>query len=300
MRRVLVTGATGFVGGRVARRLREAGVEVAAPVRTSSPALERLGVRQYPGGLDAVGAALTDGTDVVVHAAASATDDLELARRVNRDGTRHVVEAARTAGVPRLVHVSTTSVYDRRAAEVLDEEQPLEDERGGDDPPPAPYALTKAEAEREVAAAAGAGLATAILRPPAVLGAGPSSTWGTRIPQRLLDGRGFPVPHEQTFGWVAIDDLVDAVLAAATVDTPVTVNVVGGHTTVGAYLDAVLELLPQPVTPPEPDPEVEPWRGRYAADRLPALLGVTPSRSFAAAMAEIAADWNTTGDRDGR
>ncbi|MFP4636005.1 MAG: NAD-dependent epimerase/dehydratase family protein, partial [Nitriliruptoraceae bacterium] len=259
-----------------------------------------IGVIQSPGGLDAVGAALADGADVVVHAAATASDDLDLARRVNRDGTRRVAEAARSAGVPRLVHVSTTSVYDRRAAEVLDEEQPLEDERGEDEPAPAPYALTKAEAEREVAAVADDGLSAAILRPPAVLGAGPSSTWGTRIPRRLLDGRGFSIPREQTFGWVAIDDLVDAVVAAANVDAPVTVNVVGGHTTVGTYLDAVLELLPRPITLPDPDPEVEPWRGRYAADRLPALLGVTPSRSFATAMAEIAADWSTDAEQDRR
>lgn len=102
MVRMLLTGATGFVGGRIASTLRQRGDEVLAVVRTPSPELATIGVEQREGGLDAVDAGWLDGTDAVIHAAAAVTDDLALTQAVNRDGTRRMAEAAREAGT-RLV-----------------------------------------------------------------------------------------------------------------------------------------------------------------------------------------------------
>jgi 2-alkyl-3-oxoalkanoate reductase len=296
MRRVLVTGATGFVGGRIVRRLRERDVEVRALVRTPNRELAELGVEQQDGGLDAIAPTLLEDVDAVVHAAATTGPELDDARVVNRDGTQRLCEAALAAGVSRFVHVSTTAVYDLEAVgnEVVTEDAPVTSSvprratvRGS----VSPYAMTKAEAEAEVATATARGLSTAVLRPPAVLGAGPSSTWGTRVPRRLLDGR-FPArPTETTFGWVHVDDLVDAVLAALESDATLVANVVGGHTTLGRYLEAVAELLPAEVTVPSSDEE--PWTGRYDDRRLPEVLGVHPERSFESALAEIAASWRS-------
>ncbi len=292
--RVLVTGATGFVGGRVAARLRERGDEVVAAVRTPSPDLEALGVEQREIGLEVTAEHLV-GVDAIVHAAASVGPSMEDARAVNRDGTRRLCEAALAAGTARLVHISTTSVYDLDAtgdAEV-DEDAPLATEDSGDSPTGSagnPYSVTKAEAEAEVIEATARGLSTAILRPPAVLGAGPTSTWGTRIPRRLMEGNGPPRHPETTFGFVHVEDLVDATLAALASDARTTVNVVGGHTTVGSYLRAVAELLPGPVELPTPDDDA-PWRGRYTTDRLADHLGVQATRTFEMAMTEIAGSW---------
>jgi nucleoside-diphosphate-sugar epimerase len=284
MARVLLTGATGFVGGRVAARLAQRGDEVIALVRTPSQVLDAIGVVQRRVGLDALTAEDLEGADAVVHAAAAVGPDLAAARAVNRDGTQRIAAAARVAG-SHLVHVSTTSVYDREAAgdAELDEDAALA--TAGD-----PYSVTKAEAEAEVVAARSDGASATILRPPAVLGAGPTSTWGTTIPQRVRDGKAPPWHREQTFGWVHVEDLVDAVLAALDTRSAATVNVVGGHVTLGDYLDAVVALLPGTV-PPLPQPDAAPWRGTYAADRLPAELGVTPTRTFAAALDEIAVSW---------
>lgn len=283
--RVLVTGATGFVGGRVAARLRDRGDEVRALVRTPSEELTAIGVEQHEVGLDDPDAitAVLDGCSGVVHAAAAVGPDLASARRVNRDGTAALVTAAARAGAHRFVHLSTCAVYDREAGgDLLTEDAPLVREGS-------PYAVTKAEAEVEAAAGRSQGLSVAVLRPPAVLGAGPTSTWGTRVPRRARDGE-LPAQHPSTtFGWVHVEDLVDAAVAALDSTAEVTVNVVGGHTTWEVYVEAVRALFAE--APPPPDADGDPWTGWYATDRLPETLGVRPHRSYEEAMEEIAASW---------
>lgn len=304
MSRVLLTGATGFVGGRTAERLRAAGHEVLCPVRRASDALAVLEVVQLDGGLDAVTPETMAGVDAAIHAAASVGPDLDTGVAVNVEGTRRVLEACERAGVPALVHVSTASVYDRPGSgdAPVTEETPLvdfADEAAG------VYARTKAEAERVLDQAATTRVA--ILRPPAVLGAGPTSTWGRRIPDRVRTGEPVPLQRGSTLAFVHVEDLVDAILAAAGFDpedagprgprpegadpvddvTPAVANVVGGHVTAGAYLDAVVDLLPTR-PPSRPGRDETGWTGRFSTDRLPRLFGVAPYRSFATGMAEIA------------
>ncbi len=300
--RVLITGATGFVGGRVARRYVQRGDEVTAVVRTASAALEEIGVLQLDGGFEVVDAGLCAGMDLIVHAAAGTGPDLDQARTVNRGGTARMVDAARTAGVGRFVHISTTSVYDRADGEaiVLHEDAPLVaagDAEGSASSVGNAYAVTKAEAEGEVQRAVDAGLCAAVLRPPAILGAGPTSTWGTRVPRRLLDGHPLPIHPDTTFGWVHVDDLVDAVVAAGASRDVFVANVVGGHVPFRTYLDAVATILPdQP--PPPVVPDTTPWLGRYATDRAPTILGIPIERRFDDAMDEIADSWRA-GDPTG-
>lgn len=302
MGRIVVTGATGFVGGRIARALRERGDEVVALVRTPSDDLAGLDIGQLRVALDDPAALTTalQGADGIVHAAATAGPDLGTARAVNTVGTRSLVDAALAAGIARFVHVSTTSVYDRDASgdAVIHEDAPLAqpdpvDPGGGQAPASSaasPYAVTKAEAEAEVARGGAQGLSVAILRPPAVLGAGPTSTWGTRMPERYRDGELPAIPPATTFGWVHVDDLVEAALVALDSDAQATVNVVGGHTSFGEYLAALRDFVPAPPATAAASDD-EPWRGSYATDRLPEVFGFRPNRSFAAALAEIAASW---------
>ncbi len=305
MSTVVVTGATGFVGGRVARRLRARGDDVVAIVRRPSDALGAIGVDQRTvalGDLEGLQEA-GRGATAIVHAAAVAGPDRATAHAVNVDGTQAVTGAALLAG-QRLIHVSTTSVYDLAATgdrEVV-EDDPLVG-RDGDAPPTSSsgsaYATTKASAEGVVDRAVRNGLAGAILRPPAVLGAGPTSTWGTRVPARIRDGDGPPIHRDGTFGWVHVEDLVDAILAALDADVEVirglTANVIGGHVTFGEYRDAVVDRLGG-APPPPPDPDVV-WCGRYGTRRLAAHLDIHPTRSFEDAMDEIADSWPDGGPR---
>ncbi|MBW3621644.1 MAG: NAD(P)-dependent oxidoreductase [Actinobacteria bacterium] len=293
-RRILLTGGNGFVGGRVGRALTAEGAAVVALVRrpgSSDTADERL--TEVVGQLtdpDHVRRAI-DGCTDVVHCAAAAGDDWDAVREVNRDGTRYVVEAAIDAGVRRLVHISTASVYDRGGEEVIDEDTPMV--TGGDDP----YAVTKAEAEREVAAGRERGLSATVLRPPAVLGWGPTSTWGQRVPERVARGELPFTPHpDHTHAWVHVDDLAEAAVVALVDDRADgrTYNVVGGVGTWRGYLDAVLAIVgdaPDPFADGEPRP---PWSGRYDASRITEELGWTPSRSFDDGLRETARHWTPT------
>ncbi len=286
---VLVTGASGFVGGRLCASLVDAGAAVRAIVRrpATSPATDLAGVTEVVGDFTGAGELdrAADGCDAVVHAAASASGDLAADRHVNRDGTRRVVEAALAGGL-RLVHISTGSVYAKDGVDVIDEDTPMVVD--GD-----PYAVTKAEAEREVLAGVERGLAATILRPPAVLGWGETSTWGQRFPAMAAAGElPFTPAREATHAWVHVDDLADAAVVALRDDRAVgrTYNVVGGHGTWEDYLGAVLDIVGD-----APDPfagEARPaWTGRYDASRIADELGFTAGRGFDEALAETAARW---------
>lgn len=297
MNTVLVTGATGFVGGRLVRALRERGDAVVALVRTPSADLETLGVDQREVSLldlEAVQAAAT-GAGAIVHAAATA--DAVTAEEVNVDATRAVVGAALISGL-RLLYVSTTSVYDLTPGDdrVVDEDHPTVP-RDGAAPPTSSsgsaYATTKARGEREVERAVDNGLVGAILRPPAVLGAAPTSTWGTKVPSRIRDGEGPAIAPDGTFVFVHVYDLVDALLASLDAEAEVVrglvVNVVGGHVPYAVYRDAVAAIVGR--GDPTSSDAGPPWAGRYATDRLTATLDVHPHRSFDDAIAEIATAW---------
>ena len=128
--RAFVTGATGFIGGRLAGALRARGDDVVALVRSGrqGAALAALGCELVEGDLASAAAIARGvaGCDALFHAAADyrigvTTSEAAAMREVNVGGTERVLDAAAAAGVGRIVHVSTVNAFGDTRGDVVDE-----------------------------------------------------------------------------------------------------------------------------------------------------------------------------------
>lgn len=170
----LVSGATGFLGSRLAAALASHGFRVRALARTTSD-LTRLsgaGVEVAVGDVSDRRSLerAVEGRQVVFHTAGKVADwgNADEFMRVNRDGTANVIDACRRAGVEHLIHISSLTVLGLpRDGRRIDEESPYVAA------PSDPYTQSKIAAEKLAHAAhAQRGLRTTILRPGAIWGAG--------------------------------------------------------------------------------------------------------------------------------
>lgn len=212
--RYALTGATGFVGGALARLLRWRGHEVTALVRRpdAATALAGHGVRLVQGDLDDRSAlsSLLDGADGAFHVAGwykLGERDPSQGWRVNVDGTRAVLEAARAAGSPRLVYTSTLAVNSDTGGRLVDETYTFTGRHLS------VYDETKAEAHHEVAVAASTGLDVVTVMPGLVYGPGDTSQAGHLLAEVVAGGRPL-VPRGGEVCWAHVDDVAEGHLLA--------------------------------------------------------------------------------------
>ena len=152
---ILVTGGNGFIGRHVVRRLAEA---QGPPVRAFDVAFSDDFAESFPGVERIQGDLLDDGdlshaldgVSVVAHLASKHVDhDGSGFERINVDGTRALCEASASAGVSRLIYLSSVGVYGHGAHTQADEATPLA--------PDTPFSRSKATAESLVLEHARAG-----------------------------------------------------------------------------------------------------------------------------------------------
>jgi len=210
--RVLVTGGTGFIGGRLVERLTyEEGADVLVAVRDwrratwvsrTSAALVEADVTDQAS-LHQV----MSGRQVVFHCVGIG-GSAETCRRVNVEGTRNVLHAALGAGVDKVVYLSSIAVHGPNPPDNANEEAPLV--RTG-----TPYGDSKVAAEEEIRSFERLhSLPVVILRPTFVWG--PRSQWFTVNPVRRILAGDWPLVDggAGTCHAVYVDNLVDAMLLA--------------------------------------------------------------------------------------
>lgn len=192
MGRLLVTGATGFVGKSLVKKLRTEKFNVTVVLRgNNKETLDAL----YVTGIDST----TDwhgklqGVDFIVHCAARVhvmndidNDPLEAFREVNLRGTLNLAKSAAEAGVKRFIFISSIKVNGESTTGKIpfkNSDVPL---------PEDPYGISKAEAEKELLAlGADTGMEIVIIRPPLVYGPGVKANFAAIC---KLVMKGIPLP----------------------------------------------------------------------------------------------------------
>jgi nucleoside-diphosphate-sugar epimerase len=217
--KVFVTGGSGFVGGHAIEALVRAGHEVVALSRSSSSdeKVRGYGATAVRGDLGSVSADHLAGCDAVIHAAAFVEEwgTREQFWAANVAGTTRLLDAARTAGVKRFVHVGTeAAIFEGKDLVDVDEDAPLSTAS------PYLYGETKAEAERRVCAASKGGLETIVIRPRLVWGPRDASVLPAVLAMAKAGKFAWLDGGAQRTSTTHVDNLVHALVLALDHGTP--------------------------------------------------------------------------------
>ncbi len=285
--KIVVTGSTGFIGGHVARTLKQHGHQVT-------------GFDQRPGFDDAVETVVGDllnedsldtaftGADAICHIGAIgdvylAAEDPVLAATVNVTGSTNVGRAAKRAGA-KVVYASTWEVYGQPHYEPVDEEHPRE--------PDHPYNITKLAGERMLLAMNHLdGLPVIALRLGTAYGLGmrPNAVFRIFI-DKARRGEAITIQGDGSQGrqFTHVSDIARAFQLAAESDVEgMAFNVVGPEmVTIKQLAETVVERYPTDVTYGEARPgDVPP--SYVSSDLIQAKLGWVPEMAFQQGMAQL-------------
>lgn len=213
---IVVTGASGLVGGNLVRALLAGGRPVRALVHRDRRALDGLDLETASADLSEPASLerAFRGAQVVYHLAGSISirmEDWDQVHRINVEGTRNVIRACLRSGVEKLVYFSSIHAYRQEPFDLpLDEDRPLL----GDDARIPPYERSKAAAERLVREVPARELATVIVVPTAILG--PYDFRPSYLGQalKMLAGGRIPALVRGGYNWVDVRDVVDGAMQA--------------------------------------------------------------------------------------
>lgn len=213
--KVLITGATGLLGGHLLRELQERGEEIRAlvlPVENAQK-LEDQGVEIVRGDVtdaSTLPPAVKD-IDIIIHLAGMMGVWRPIAdyRTVNVTGTENLYRAAQKAGVRRFVHTSSHTVYGLGHGHFQVEQDPLR-------PDPDPYSITKTEGDRLMQRLMKeSDVETVIIRPGTFFGPGDRLHYG-RMAQRVKNGKGVLIGRgDNALPFCYVTDIAQGFILAA-------------------------------------------------------------------------------------
>ncbi|MCO2331525.1 NAD-dependent epimerase/dehydratase family protein, partial [Pseudomonas aeruginosa] len=215
MSRILVTGASGFVGRALSEQLQRLGHEVVAAARSTSSRIPSSVRSVLTGDLcpDTDWSEALQAVDIVIHAAArvhvmyeTLADPLQEFRKVNVEATLNLARQAASKGVRRFIFISSIKVN----GEATEDGRPY---RADDEPRPIdPYGLSKLEAERGLLdLAARTGIEVVIIRPVLVYGPGVKANF---LNMMKVINKKIPLPFllvDNRRSLVALTNLVDLI-----------------------------------------------------------------------------------------
>ena len=284
-KRVLVTGAGGFIGSHLAERLVTAGARTRAMVRyTSSGSWGWLDASSSKGEMEVVASDITDadgvrealrGVEVVFHLAAliGIPYSYHAPRsyvRTNVEGTLNVLQAARDEGVGRVVHTSTSEVYGTALRVPIDEDHPLQGQ--------SPYSASKIAADKMAEAFHRSfGLPVAVVRPFNTFGPRQSAraVIPTVVSQLLAGAEELKLGNlspTRDFNYVqnTVDGFVRAAEAEAAVGEVINLGT-GREISIGDLVRLLMEVMGRQVPVVEQAPRVRPAHSEV--ERLLADVG---------------------------
>jgi len=254
--RYFVTGATGFIGTRLARQLREAGHEVDAIARDPGKAgdLARIGVRLHKGDITDKESMRTPmaGADGIFHLAAwykIGEKDKSPGVRSNIEGTRNVLGLMEELGIPKGVYTSTLAVFGDTKGQVPDESY------RHDGPWLSEYDRTKWVAHYEVAEPMmKKGLPLVVVQPGVTYGPGDPSQMGIAL-REFLERKLRGVPKGSAYCWGHVEDTAAGHVLAMERGTPGQSYIIAGEPK--TFIDAIemaerITGIPAPRMRPSP------------------------------------------------
>ena len=213
--KILITGATGLLGGHLIRDLQQRGEDIRAlvlPVENADN-LEKQGVEVVRGDITDAGTLrpAVQNVELIFHLAGMMGVWRPLAdyRLVNVTGSKNLYKAAQKAGVRRYVHTSSHTVYGLGYGRFLTENDALR-------PDPDPYSLTKAEGDRLMRRLMlNSEVETVILRPGTFFGPGDRLHFG-RMAQKMKNGKGVIIGRgDNALPFCYVTDVVQGFILAA-------------------------------------------------------------------------------------
>lgn len=227
---VVVTGASGHVGGNLVRALLEQGRNVRVLVHKDRRAIEGLDVEHVQGDvrdLESLESAFHN-ADVVYHMAVYITlqmDEWPICKAINVEGTRNVVNACLKTGVGRLIHGSSINAFSQEPrGSIVDESRPLVESEQYP-----PYDRSKAAAEKEVQSGIENGLNAVILNITGVIG--PYDFRPSNTGKLILDyiHRKVPAVVKGGTDWVDVRDVTIGAIKAEKCATVGASYLLSGH-----------------------------------------------------------------------